>query len=275
MLPTVRRIRMWDLYGALVLAFLLFPLVTVVVFSFNAYPFYSLPLRGLTFEWYAAVLDSPQIVQSFLHSLRIAVLASLGATLIGTAAAYAVIRFRFRGRGWLLALGIAPLITPVLILGISFQILFRSGGLNLNMWTVVVGHITYTTPFVFVILLARFMAFDFRLERAAMDLGAAPWLAFRLVTLPVIGSAVVGGALFAFLLSLNEFTIAFFTGGSPPTLPILVWSSLKVGIKPTLLAYSSMIIFLAVLVALVALRTAGEVLRRRRRQAGEAFGAMN
>lgn len=254
-----------QVYAALIFGFLLLPMLVIVVFSFNDYPYYSLPLRGFTLNWYRELFTSPAVVDSLITSLTIAVLSAVGATLLGSAAAYALVRYRFRGRAFIGIISIAPLVTPLLILGISFQLLFRYLGLPLSIWTVTVAHITYTTPFVLIIVVARLLTFDFTLERAAQDLGASPARTFLLVTFPIIRWAIIGGGLFAFLLSFNEFIIAFFTGGPRPTLPILIWSMLKVGIKPTLLAYSSLIIVLALAGCLLAVRLAGELLGRQRK----------
>lgn len=234
--------RLLLLYVGLFLVFVSLPLVVVAVFSFNDFPYYSLPLRGLTLRWYAALFGDPRFVRALRESLVIAAGVGVLATVLGTSFAFGLMRERFRARIPLAVLGFLPLFTPLLVIGISFQLFFVLVGIPLSRWTVIIAHTTYAVPFVALIVLSRLLTFDTTLEAAARDLGASRLQTFRMVTLPLTRSALQGGLMVALLLSFNEFVIAFHTSAGFFTLPVLIYSMQRVGLRPDLLAYSTLVL---------------------------------
>ena len=153
---------------------------------------------------------------------------------------------------WLLGLGFAPLVTPVLMIAIGLQVLFVRIGLPLSPITVVIGHVTTFTPLVILVVSARLANFDWSLVSAARDLGAGPWTAFRTAVLPTIRPGLFSGFLISFLMSFNDFVIGFFTGRGFVTLPSLIYSMQRVGISPMLLAYGTVLVIAALVAALTA-----------------------
>lgn len=235
------------------LLFSLGPLATVIVFSFNQSRFYSFPITGWTTGWYADLFANERIGAALLTSVAIAACVAVLATAVGTGFAFAVVRARFRGHRTLSALGFLPLITPVLVLAVALQVGFLQVGLSLGYATVLLGHTIYTAPFVALMVIAQLVRYDMRLDAAARDLGAGVFQTLRHVTLPILWPAIRSGGLLAFLLSFNEWAIAFFTGRGFNTLPMLVYSMQRTGLPPAVLAYSSLTIVLSVLVVCVLL----------------------
>jgi ABC-type spermidine/putrescine transport system permease subunit II len=231
-------------YIVLFFGFVTLPLVAVAIFSINDFPYYALPLRGLTLEWYRELLANSRFGPALRDSLVIAVATCLLATVLGTSFAFSVVRDRYSGKMASLIVGFLPLVTPLLVIGITFQLFFVLIGVPLSRLTVVVAHTTYAVPFVALTVIAALLTFDPTLEVVARDLGAGRWQTFSRVTLPVIWPAVRGGALIALLLSFNEFIIAFHTSAGFFTLPVLIYSMQRVGLRPDLLAYSTLLLVL-------------------------------
>lgn len=251
------------------IAFLLLPLATVVVFSFNDSPFYAFPLEGFTISWYAELFRDPRFITGLRNSVEIASVTALAATALGTTFAYSITRQRYRLRSAAVALGFLPLVTPALILGVTFQAAFVLSGIPLSRTAVIIAHTTYTMPLVALVVATRFLTMGADVTAAARDLGATPAQAVRYVTLPLAKTAVQGGLVVALLLSFNEFIIAFHTSSGFFTLPQLIYSMQRVGLRPTLLAYFSLVI-LAVVAGLLVLerliRKALADMERRRRE---------
>lgn len=230
------------IYVILFFAFVTLPLVTVAIFSFNDFPYYSLPLRGFTVDWYRELFANSRFRPALADSLLIAIATCILATLLGTSFAFAVVRDRYRGKMAGLIIGFLPLVTPLLVIGITFQLFFVLVGVPLSRLTVIVAHTTYAVPFVALTVIAGLLTFDTTLEVAARDLGAGRFQTFSRVTLPLIWPAVRGGAIIALLLSFNEFIIAFHTSAGFFTLPVLIYSMQRVGLRPDLLAYSTLLL---------------------------------
>lgn len=248
-------------WTAMVYVFLFLPIVTVVFMSFNVSKYSIFPPPGMTTRWYVEAAQDPNVWFSIKNSLFISVCASIGATTIGTLAAMGFVRNRFRLREVLSVLFLSPMIIPEIITGIALlslaTLLHIKGGYLL----IIIGHILVGLPFVMTVVSARLHGFDASLEEAAMDLGARPLTVYLWVTLPLIAPALVAGWLLAFTLSLDDLVIASFVAGpGSTTLPMVVYSSVRMGVSPQVNALATLIV-LFVTVAVVA---TGLVLRGRR-----------
>jgi putrescine transport system permease protein len=230
-------------------AFFYIPILSLIVFSFNKSRLATV-WGGFSTQWYAKLLDNDQVIKAALLSLQIAVTTATFATILGTMAGIALARFqRFRGRAGLSGLVTAPLVMPEVITGISLLMLF----IYMAEWigwpgsrgftTITIAHITFSMTYVAVIVQSRLTSMDLSLEEAAMDLGARPWRVLVDVTLPVIAPALLSGWLLAFTISLDDVVITSFTSGpGSTTLPIYIWSKVKLGVTPDINALATVII---------------------------------
>ena len=234
---------------ALGLAFLYAPIAILVVYSFNASRLVTV-WGGWSTRWYVALLEDRAMIDAALASVGIAIASAALATVLGTMAALALTRFRFRGRLPFAAMNYAPLVMPEVITGLSLLLLFVAIDLDRGFFTVIIAHTTLTMCFVTIIVQARLANFDRSLEEAAMDLGCPPGRTFFAITLPLIMPAVIAGFLLAFSLSLDDLVIASFTTGpGATTLPIRIYSEVRLGVKPEINAVCT--IFIAVVGAAV------------------------
>jgi putrescine transport system permease protein len=240
-------------------AFLYVPIALVVLYSFNASRLVTV-WGGFSTHWYGALFEDAQVVDSAWISLRIALMSAFVATVCGTCAALVLARFgRFRGRTLLAAMIYAPLVMPEVILGLSLLLLFVAAGVPRGFWTVVAGHATLSLCFVAVLVHARLATLDRALEEAAMDLGASPWRALTAITLPLAAPAILAGYALAFTLSLDDFVIASFTSGpGSTTLPMRIYSQMRLGVTPEINAISSLLIGLVGVIVIVALFAQGK-----------------
>jgi putrescine transport system permease protein len=244
-------------------AFLYVPIALVVLYSFNASRLVTV-WGGFSTRWYGELLGNRQLVESAETSLAIAVTSAAIATLLGTAIALALARYgNFRLRTFLTASVYAPLVMPEVIIGLALLMTFVSLGLERGFWTVVIAHATLGLCYVTVIVRARFADLDQALEEAAMDLGAGPVSTFVRVTLPLIAPSVIGGFLLAATISLDDLIIASFTSGpGSTTLPMRIYSAVRLGVTPQINAISTlMIAAVGVMLLLFAI-----AMRGRRRQ---------
>ena len=232
-------------------AFLYGPMILLVIFSFNASRLVTV-WGGFSTRWYTALLNDTQLLASVRTSLAVAALSAAIATVNGTLAAIALVRFgRFRTRTLFSGAIYAPLVMPEVILGLSLLLLFVALGIERGLWTIVAAHATFTMCFVAVVVRSRLAGFDRALEEAAMDLGASPARAFMAVTLPLIAPAIVAGFLLAFTLSLDDLVIASFTAGpGSTTLPMRVYSQVRLGVSPEINAISTLMLAAVALVLL-------------------------
>jgi putrescine transport system permease protein len=235
-------------------AFLYVPIALLVAFSFNDSRLVTV-WSGFSVRWYVALWNNERLVEAALLSLRIAAVAATGATILGTLAGFALARIRrFPGRAIFGAMVAAPLVMPEVITGLSLLLLFVAMDSTLG-WpagrgadTVAIAHTTFATAYVAVVVQSRLADFDASLEEAALDLGARPWKVFAVITLPIIAPALVSGWLLAFTLSLDDLVIASFVSGpGASTLPMVIFSALKLGLTPELNALAT--IMLAVVAA--------------------------
>jgi putrescine transport system permease protein len=225
------------------IAFLYLPIVILVIFSFNASRLVAV-WGGWSMHWYAALADDAALLDSAFISLRIALISATAATLLGTLAAVTLVRFgRFRGRLMFAAMIYAPLVMPEVITGLSMLLLFVAVSIDRGFWTVVIAHTTMAMCFVAVIVQSRLVDFDMSLEEAATDLGASPARTFVSVTLPLILPAIAASWMLAFALSLDDLVIASFTTGpGATTLPIRIYSEVRLGVSPEMNAVCSIMI---------------------------------
>jgi putrescine transport system permease protein len=228
---------------ALGLAFLYLPIVILVIYSFNASRLVTV-WGGWSTRWYVALLDDSAMLEAVWTSLRIAFVSATAATVLGTLAAVALVRGgRFRGRIAFSGLVYAPLVMPEIIIGLALLLLFVAIDVDRGFWTVTLAHSTVTLCFVTIVVQSRLISFDISLEEAALDLGCPPLKAFLTITLPLILPAVAAGWLLAFTLSLDDLVIASFTTGPGSiTLPIRIYSEVRMGVKPEINAISTIMI---------------------------------
>lgn len=250
-------------------AFLYIPIFSVIVYSFNASRI-STVWGGFSTRWYVELFTNQQLLDAVQRSFTIAALTATAAVMLGTACGLALSRFgKFPGRGLLSLMNSAPLVVPDVMMGLSSLLLFVTlqqafGWPERGMTTITLAHITLTACYVTVVVRSRMAGMDESLEEAAMDLGARPWRVFFVITLPLIAPALLAGWLLAFTLSLDDLVIASFTSGpGSSTLPMVVYSKVKMGVTPEINALATIIV---VLVA-VGVAVAGLVMHRRQPEA--------
>ncbi|MHB2016316.1 MAG: ABC transporter permease [Candidatus Xenobia bacterium] len=225
-----------------VYAFLYAPIVILIVFSFNDSKRNSVWKR-FTLEWYRRLWEDAEIRSAFMKSLEIALSATLIATIIGTLAALALVRYQFAGRTVANAALYVPMVIPEVVMGVSVLTFFVSLHVTLGVATLILAHVAFCISYVTVVVRARLLGFNRTLEEAAADLGATPWVTFQRVTLPIISPGILSGALLAFTLSFDDFVITFFNSGAgTTTLPIKVYSMLKFGVTPEINGISTLMI---------------------------------
>jgi putrescine transport system permease protein len=228
---------------ALGIGFLYLPIVVLVIYSFNASRLVTV-WGGWSTRWYGELIHDAPLVESASISIRLALTSASLATILGTLAALALVRFgRFRGRLPFAAMIYAPLVMPEVITGLSLLLLFVAVAVDRGFWTVAIAHTTMAMCFVTVIVQSRLVDFDLSLEEAAMDLGASPLRTFLAVTLPLILPAIAAAWMLAFALSLDDLVIASFTTGpGATTLPIRIYSQVRLGVKPEVNAVCSIMV---------------------------------
>ncbi|KIC36217.1 ABC transporter permease [Leisingera sp. ANG-M7] len=249
-------------------AFLYIPMVILVIFSFNESKLVTV-WAGFSTKWYGELLENEAFLNAAWVTIKVAVFSSTMATVLGTIAAYVLVRGgRFMGRTLFSGMIYAPLVMPEVITGLSLLLLFIGIGLDRGVFTIVLAHTTFAMCYVSVVVSSRLVTFDRSLEEAALDLGCSPAEAFRLVTLPIIAPAVISGWLLAFTLSLDDLVIASFTSGpSATTLPIKIFSAVRLGVSPEINALSTiMISIVTVGVITASLVTKHQVARQKREE---------
>ena len=224
-------------------AFLYLPMVILVIYSFNSSKLVTV-WAGFSTKWYGELMRNEAFLDAAWVTIKVAVLSSTFATVLGTLAAYVLVRAgRFWGRTLFSGMIYAPLVMPEVITGLSLLLLFIGIGLDRGVMTIVLAHTTFSMCYVSVVVSSRLATFEMSLEEAALDLGSTPFEAFRLVTLPIIAPAVISGWLLAFTLSLDDLVIASFTSGpSATTLPIKIFSAVRLGVSPEINALSTIMI---------------------------------
>ncbi|WP_368184850.1 ABC transporter permease [Aestuariibius sp. HNIBRBA575] len=224
-------------------AFLYVPMLILIIYSFNESRLVTV-WAGFSTKWYGELFQNEAFLDAAWVTLKVAVISSTIATILGTMAAQVLVRGgRFKGRTLFSGMIYAPLVMPEVITGLSLMLLFISLGLDRGTFTIVLAHATFSMCYVSVVVSSRLVSFDKSLEEAALDLGCTPFDAFKSVTLPIIAPAVISGWLLAFTLSLDDLVIASFTSGpSATTLPMKIWSSVRMGVSPQINALSTILI---------------------------------
>lgn len=230
----------------LVYLFLYVPILVLIIFSFNEAK-QTAVWQGFTLDWYAKLAENERILRSLKNSLIVAGFTTLISTIVGTSAALALGRHRFRGQGASQALLYLPIVIPEIVMGFAVATFFGVINWRLGLSSVVAAHIAFCIPYVAIVVRARLAGFDRSLEEAAMDLGATPVRAFWLVIVPCLRPAILSGGLMAFTLSMDEIIVTFFTSSAQSaTLPLLVFGMAKVGLNPMLNALSALFILATV-----------------------------
>ena len=253
-------------------AFLYVPILLMVVYSFNASRLVTVwdAAHSPTLKWYGELLSNGEVLDAARLSFRIAAVNATGATILGTLAAFCLVRFgKFRGRNLFVGLTTAPMVLPEVITGLSMLLLFVAME-KLFGWpagrgatTITIAHMTFSMAYVTVVVQARLSTFDRSLEEAALDLGARPGKVFFLITLPIIAPSVISGWLLAFILSWDDLVItSFVSGPGSTTLPQLIFSKVRLGVSPDINALATLLV-LTVTIAVIGV---GLALQRRERR---------
>ena len=250
------------LWAAAIVAylFLYLPLAIVVVYSFNDSRL-NAEWVGFTIDWYRKLASNDEMISAAINSLAIALVASLVSTALGTMAGVAMHRYRLR---LLPVLVLTPIAVPEILMGVALLIFFVLLNFTLGLVSVALAHIAFCIGFVAIVVRARLAGMDESLIEAARDCGATPWQAFRRITLPLIMPGVIAGALMAFTLSIDDFVITFFTAGAGTvTLPLQIYSMIKIAVTPEVNAVSTLLMLLTLVLILVAARLSPSLLRTR------------
>lgn len=235
---------LWAITG-LVYAFLFAPILVVVLFSFNGVKSLQV-LDGFSFQWYEQFWRDDELRASLFASIEIAAITTVVATVLGTGLALGTVRSRTRTARTAGLFLLIPLVTPEIVAGVSAFVLFAQLGIALSLTTIVLAHITFSISYVTIVVRGRLASMGSELEEAALDLGATPWQAVRLVTLPALWPAVVAAAMIVFALSFDDFVLSFFTTGeSPQPLPVRIYSALRFGISPTINAVGTLMLLVS------------------------------
>jgi len=245
-------------------AFLYLPILLLVIYSFNDSRLVTV-WGGFSTRWYGELFRNEPLMTAAWVTVRIAFVSALIATVLGTLAAISLTRYgRFRGRALFTGMIYAPMVMPEVITGLSLLLLFVAVDLGRGFWTIAIAHTTFSMCFVTVVVQSRLIGFDRSLEEAALDLGAPPWKVFFTVTLPLIAPAIIAGFLLAFTLSMDDLVIASFTSGpGATTLPMRIYSSVRLGVTPEINAASTILIgFVTVAVIIAALVTKRSIAMR-------------
>jgi putative spermidine/putrescine transport system permease protein len=246
------------LWVALVLAFLFVPILLIVLYAFDPATVESWPIQGLTFHWFLVAWHDQSARSAFLLSIKVGLLATGLALVLGSAVAYALHQFSFFGRDGISFLLVLPIALPGIITGLALNSFFTFTSIQLSLWTIVIGHATFCIVMVFNNLIARLRRMPRSLAEASADLGARGWQTQLYVTLPTVATALVSGALLAFALSFDEVIVTVFTAGAQNTLPIWIFGALRLGQQlPEVNAVVTIVILLTIIPVLLAARIAG------------------
>lgn len=251
-------------YTLLFFAFIYLPIALIVIYSFNADPVNMMRWSGFTFDWYRQIFglrntvsenalyieSTEQLLNAVKNSLIVATFTTTIATVLGTATALALYRFNFLGKRFYRVLLFAPMLMPDIVLGIALLIFFVGIGASLGITTIIIGQCSFLVSYVFIVVSARLAGMDRSLENASADLGANEWTTFRRIILPQAMPGVIGGALLAFIISMDDLVITYFIAGvDTQTLPIFIFGMLRRGIKPEINAIAAMMLLFSFAVA--------------------------
>lgn len=241
------------IYAVLYLAFLYIPVLFLPLFSFNDSIYIAFPLKEFTGKWYVQLYNNEPMLAALVNSMKVGAVTAVVSTLLGVFAAKAVTRYRMPGRGPVVGFIMLPLVIPGIIFGVSLLILMSRLGVPLSLYTITLGHIIVCVPFAMATLIPRFEGFDKSIEEASADLGENAFGTFWRVTLPMVFPGIIASLLLCFTISFDEFIMAFFLGGTEPTLPIFIWNQLRFPQKvPGVLALGTIILVVSFFVVFLA-----------------------
>ena len=256
--------QLFSIYGIIFFSFIYLPLLTVIFLSFNSNPINMMVWDGFTFDWYKSIFgystkldedaiyleSTDQLLSSLKNSLIVSTTTTTISTIIGTMTALALARFRFKFKSFYRALIFLPMLIPDIVLGIALLIFFVTIGIKLSLLSIIIGHCTFLSSYVFIVVSARLAGMNETLEEASFDLGANRLTTFRKITLPIISPGIIGGALLAFIISLDDLVITYFISGvGSTTLPVFIYGIMRRGIKPEINAIATLMIVASLLIA--------------------------
>lgn len=256
----IRRFEGLRLYAVLFVLFIYGPVLLLPLFSLNTGLYATFPIKGLTLHHYVEMASNTSMIEALKHSLTVAIIVSLLSTTVSIPAALALSRYRLPGASAILGFMTLPLLIPSIVIAVALLIiLLKFLGIGLSLWTVGAGHILICIPFCMSVLMSRLEGFDANLEEASRDLGCTGWQTFWRLTLPLAMPGVISSLLMGFVVSFDEFVVAFFLSGTQTTLPIFLFSQLRFPNKlPGVLALGSLILVGSAILVVLA-----EILRRR------------
>ena len=245
---------LWRAGAGLIAVFMLSPLVLLVLFAFSDRDLLSFPITGLTLDWFDKVLNNDKFWAAFQNSLIVTGTVGVVTTVVGTMGAIGLTRLTPRLAGVAISVLSIPVMLPPLVLAVALSNWYATVGVRLGLGPVIAGHLVFTQPFVILIVHARLAGFDNAIVRSARDLGASPFRAFLTVTLPIVRPTIVGAALVAMALSLDDFILTFFTIGGGSTLPVYLWGLMRKGVNPQINVASLILITITIGASLIAMR---------------------
>ena len=246
------------LYYLVLLVLLYLPIVILFLFSVNDGIAFTFPMKGVTGHWYQDMLRNRELLEALRNSAIVALSSSAAASLIGAAAAIALMRFKLRGRSVFIAIAVLPLLVPFLILGVALLILFSSLNIERSLLTIAIAHTIVAFPYALLILMARLADFNPFIEEAAQDLGATYFYTLRKVIMPILAPTILAAWLVAFTVSFDEYVLASFLNGGSPTLPVYILGQMRFANRfPQVIALA-----VVVMVASLSLLLLAESLRR-------------
>ena len=260
--------QIFTFYGILFFGFIYLPLITIVVLSFNSNPINMLIWDGFTLDWYKSIFgystsldedaiyleSTDQLLSAVKNSLIVSITTTIISTIIGTITAIALARFKFKLKTFYRALIFMPMMIPDIVLGIGLLIYFVTLGIKLSLLSIIIGHCTFLSSYVFIVVSARIAGMDNTLEEASYDLGGSRLTTFRKVTFPLIAPGIIGGALLAFIISLDDLVITYLIAGvDSTTLPVFIYGIMRRGIKPEINAIATLMIVVSLLIAAIGL----------------------
>ena len=246
-------------YTVAYLIFLYAPIILLPIFAFNDSKVIAFPLQGFTVNWFKTMWADDQLFHALKNSMIVSVSTSILATSLGVFAARATTRYAFPGKGAAAGLIMLPMVLPEMIMSMSLLVVFLAIGMPLTIFTIILGHVLVCTPFAVAILTSAFQSLDKSLEEAAMDLGEGPVSTFYRVILPLVMPGIISAMLICFTISLDEFIIAFFLGGTETTLSVYIFGQFRFPAKvPSIMALGTILVCLSIL-----LLTTAEYFRRR------------
>lgn len=252
MRPRSNRFGVLDVVTIIILIYLLFPLLVIILYSFNPTSSLKFPFEGFTGRWYREVVNDKRFIASLRNSVYVALGVSAISVVIGTLASFALTRYDFRFKNIVSFSVLIPITLPAIILGISLLSFFAAIDFKRSLLTVIFGHCIFCIPFAVLIMNSRLSGFDISVEEAAKDLGATTMQTFRYVTFPLIRPSIIGIMMLTFALSFDEFLVTFFIVGKRNTLPIVIWGMLRRGVSPTINSIATMVLFFSMTLIVIA-----------------------